>query len=96
MYVFRRSKRSCFKCYVLTFSVDKHIIKKKEGTYMEDGKVILKRLMDGEKVVCPSCKKGFIEPVNESGKDLGIDELHYFKCTKCNFYIERIPPITIE
>lgn len=60
---------------------------------MKDLILLLKK---GEKVECPSCKKGIIEPVNESGKDANIDELHLFKCTKCNYYIEKIPSITIE
>jgi hypothetical protein len=53
-------------------------------------------LKKGEIVKCPSCKKGFIEPVNASGKDVDISKLHLFKCTKCDYYIERIPSMTIE
>ena len=59
-------------------------------------KDLISSLKKGEKVVCPSCKKGFIEPVNASGKEVDISELHLFRCTKCDFYIERIPSITIE
>ena len=59
-------------------------------------KDLISLLKKGEKVVCPSCKKGFIEPINESGKDIDIDKLHYFKCTKCDYYIEKIPSMTIE
>lgn len=59
-------------------------------------KDLISLLRNGEKVVCPSCKKGFIEPVNVSGKDVDIYELNYFKCTECNYYIERIPLITID
>lgn len=59
-------------------------------------KDLISLLKKGEKIVCPSCEKGIIEPVNESGKDADIDELHYFKCTNCDYYIERIPPIIID
>ena len=65
-----------------------------------EGLIILKDLVSllkkGEKVVCPSCKKGFIEPVNVSGKDVDISEIPYFKCTNCDYYIDMIPAITIE
>ncbi|MBQ8967957.1 MAG: hypothetical protein IJ063_15550 [Ruminococcus sp.] len=35
-------------------------------------------------------------PVNVSGRDVDISELHFFKCTKCDHCIERIPSIIIE
>lgn len=59
-------------------------------------KDLISLLKKGEIVKCPSCKKGFIEPVNVSGKDVDISKLHLFKCTKCDYYIERIPSMTIE
>ena len=58
--------------------------------------ILIDKLKSGEKIICQKCKKGFIEPVNASGKDADISELHLFKCTKCDYYIERIPSITIE
>jgi hypothetical protein len=61
--------------------------------------VILKDLIPllkkGEDVLCPSCKKGFIKPVNVSGKKIDISELHLFKCTNCDYYIEAIPKTMI-
>ena len=59
-------------------------------------KDLISLLKKNEKVVCPSCKKGIIEPVNVSGKDVDISEIPYFKCTNCDYHIEMIPPITIE
>ena len=58
--------------------------------------ILIDRLKSGEKIVCQKCKEGFIVPVNASDKDADISELHLFKCTNCDYYIERIPSITIE
>lgn len=41
---------------------------------------ILKRLKNGEKVVCPACNKGILIPI---GTD-NATKAHSFKCDKCS------------
>ncbi len=38
------------------------------------------RILNGEKVVCPSCNKGYFEPVI---KELPIEKVNSFECTHC-------------
>lgn len=59
-------------------------------------KDLIKLLKKGEKVICPACKKGTIIPLNANEEIDNYDDLYFFKCTYCDYFIERIPPITIE
>ena len=53
-------------------------------------------LKTGEQVICPSCKKGKFVPAYVTEKKDNYDDLYFFKCTNCDYYVEIIPPIIID
>lgn len=52
---------------------------------------LIDRLRNGEKVICPQCKKGYLLPYNAA-----VDKAHSFSCPKCDFHAHWDPVIEIE
>jgi hypothetical protein len=71
-----------------------NLIGEKEVTYMtEKQNDILDRLINGEKVECPLCHKGYFVPYNTTA-----DKAHYFTCSneKCDGHFHWDSVIDIE
>ena len=52
---------------------------------MEFDRTLLKKLWNGEKVLCPKCGKDYLTPLHKNRKD--NDD---FKCPKCDEVIRTI------
>lgn len=50
-----------------------------------------KKIKDGERVLCPKCKKGSIVPLNPEAK---IN--HSFNCDNCDYHIHFGPLVIID
>lgn len=46
---------------------------------MELDRIFLKKLWNGEKVLCPNCNKDYLVPLHKNKKDN-----NHFKCPNCN------------
>ncbi len=57
----------------------------------EQNSNIFDRLHNGEKVECPKCKKGVLEPFNAL-----YPNSHDFNCSNCDFHYHWDPVINIE
>ena len=59
---------------------------------MEDVSMLIKKLQNGEKVLCPECKKGYFNNQNEKTRKSSPS----FLCDYCGNYIHITPNIIID